>query len=510
MRKWLFVLLTLMCIGGIAMAEETLTEGDFSYVLTDEGAVITEYRISEDNPDSLVIPSELCGQPVVDIAEGAFTVYWGEITFERNLPHLTNADGFLIDTRTDTLLYTAPSSRGKELPAVRRLGEWSLINWVEWDMDVVIPEGVEEIGAAAFYDVWLSSLALPESLRVIETNAFYAFGMDGDEVILPAGVKTVQFGAFGMGYVDADPTGKTYWHLTVTPTSKWSTHFETYFEYAARTGDDWDMADYTLELYKYEETAEGLVITNARWHVYGDALPATITLPAEIWGDPVVGIAHNALNTSESLSRDQRFTLVIPEGIKWVEADAFQCCHHADVIYFPASLTEIPECCFSHVYAEFIIAEGNPRYVMQDGFLIDTQTDTLLFTTPECMGKPIPTVRRIGAGSMDNWVSEWGQDMVIPEGVEEIGSYAFYDWEYGHVTLPESLRLIESMAFDVGITEPVVIPAGVEMVQCCAFSGCGSVIEVIASSENTRFETQAEHNARFGEEYWMHDWMDDE
>lgn len=506
MKKLLMILLLLLpCL---ALAEEADTVL-WAYTLTDEGAVITEYIITDDNPDMLVIPAELDGHPVVDIAEGAFSVYWGELAFARDIPHLTNEDGFLIDTRTDTLLYTAPSSRGKELPAVRRLGEWSLINWAEWDMDVVIPEGVEEIGAAAFYDVGLASLTLPETLRVIETDAFYAFDVEGGDVILPAGVKTVQFGAFGISDVDADPTGKTYWHLTVTPTDKWRTRFETYFEYAARTGDDWDMAYYTRVLYEYEETAEGLVITNVRWHAYGDALPEIITLPAEIWGDPVVGIADNALNTYESLSRDQRFTLVIPEGIKWVEADAFQCCHHADVIVFPASLTEIPESCFSHVHAEFIVAEGNPRYEMRDGFLIDKHTDTLLFTTPACQGKPIPAVRRLGAGSMDNYAVEWGGDLVIPEGVEEIGSYAFYDWEYGHVTLPESLRLIESNAFDIVITEPVILPAGVEMVQRWAFSGCGSEVEVIATSDTTHFETADEYEARTGYRHWMDDWAEE-
>lgn len=503
MRKLAILLLALL-LPCFTLAEDADT-ALWDYTLTDEGAVITEYIITDDNPDMLVIPAELGGHPVVGIAEGSFTVYWGDIAFEQTIPHLTNEDGFLIDTRTDTLLYTAPSSRGKALPAVRRLGAGSLINWAEWDTEVVIPEGVEEIGAAAFYDVGLASLTLPESLRIIETDAFYAFGVEGDEVILPAGVEMVQFGAFGMGYVDADPTGRTYWHLTVTPTDKWRTRFETYFEYAARTGDDWDMADYTRELYEYEETAEGLVITNVRWHAYGDALPEIITLPAEIWGDPVVGIADNALNTYEALSRDQRFTLVIPEGIKWVEADAFQCCHHADVIIFPASLTEIPESCFSHVHAEFIVEQGNPRYVMQDGFLIDKQTDTLLFTTPECQGKPILAVRRLGAGSMDNYAVEWGGDLVIPEGVEEIGSYAFYDWEYGHVTLPESLRRIESMAFDVGITEPVVIPAGVELVEHWAFSGCGSEIEVIAAGDSTRFETAHEYEARTGDRHWLDD-----
>ena len=128
MKKLLMILLLLLpCL---ALAEEAASDL-WAYTLTDEGAVITEYIITDDNPDMLVIPAELGGHPVVDIAEGAFTVYWGDIAFERTIPHLTNEDGFLIDTRTDTLLYTAPSSRGKALPSVRRLGAWSLCNWLE-------------------------------------------------------------------------------------------------------------------------------------------------------------------------------------------------------------------------------------------------------------------------------------------------------------------------------------------------------------------------------------------
>lgn len=269
----------------------------------------------------------------------------------------------------------------------------------------------------------------------------------------------------------------------------------------------WEPETFTEYAWEYYLTDEGAVINC--WY-YGDVLidrPDTVEIPAELGGYPVIGIADAALNTY-NMDNEIGFTLIIPEGVKWVSDDAFLCCHNADVICFPASLTEIPEGCFDHVYAKFIVAEDNPRYEMRDGFLIDKQENAIVYTTPECQGKPIPVVRRIGAGSMDNWVSEWEQDAVIPEGVVEIGSYAFYDWDFTHVTLPESLRLIESNAFDVGIIEPVVIPAGVEMVQCCAFSGCGSIIEVIAESESTRFETEVEHDARLGEEYWVHDWMD--
>lgn len=265
---------------------------------------------------------------------------------------------------------------------------------------------------------------------------------------------------------------------------------------------------YTCDVWKYTLTENGAVITN--WH-YGDTLienHAVVEIPAELNGHPVVGIGYNAFNTS-FMGADPYFTLVIPEGIKWLEDDAFLCCHNAEVIVFPASLVEIPEYCFSHVTADIIIAEGNPRYIMQDGFLIDQQTSTLLYAVPSEDDPPIPAVRRLGSGSLENF-GNWEQDVVIPEGVEEIGSYAFSDWAFRHVTLPASLRLIESMAFDVEITEPVIVPAGVEFVEHWAFSGCGTAIEVIAASESTHFETAEEFEARTGERHWMDDFLYEE
>ncbi len=263
------------------------------------------------------------------------------------------------------------------------------------------------------------------------------------------------------------------------------------------------------DVWKYTLTEEGAVITN--WH-YGDAWienHAVVEIPAELDGQPVVGIGYNAFNTS-FMDSDISFTLILPEGVKWLDYDAFMCCHNAEVIVFPASLVEIPEYCFSHVTADIIIAEGNPRYVVQDGFLIDQQTSTLLYAVPSEDDPPIPAVRRLGSGSLENYIGNWEQDVVIPEGVEEIGSYAFSDWAFGHVTLPESLRLIESMAFDVEITEPVIVPAGVEFVEHWAFSGCGTEIEVIAEGDSTHFETAEEYEARTGEPHWMDDWLYEE
>jgi len=263
---------------------------------------------------------------------------------------------------------------------------------------------------------------------------------------------------------------------------------------------------YTCGVWEYTLTEEGAVITWWDWYEIEYQLPERVVLPAELDGHPVIGIGPNALNTFE-IDSDVCFTLVVPEGITALSENAFMCCHNALVIQLPSTLTEIPENAFHHVWADIYVAQGNPRYTMQDGFLIDQQTSTLLYTTPSEDDQPIPAVRRLGSGSMENYIGEWGQDIIIPEGVEEIGSYAFYDWEYGHVTLPESLRLIESMAFEVGIIEPVIVPAGVEFVEHWAFSGCGSEVEVIAGGDATHFETAEEYEARTGYRHWMDDWQ---
>lgn len=270
---------------------------------------------------------------------------------------------------------------------------------------------------------------------------------------------------------------------------------------------------YTWYAWEYMLTDEEAVLTN--WY-YGDVLveqPTVVEVPAELDGHPLVGIGYNALNTSE-MDSEAGFTLIIPDGMQFLAEGAFQCCHNADEIQLPASLTEIPEGCFHHVWAEITVAEGNPRYVVQDGFLIDTLTSTLLYTAPSAAGKPLPPVRRLGSGCTANWITGWGEmDVVIPEGVEEIASYAFYDWEARSLTLPESLRLIESQAFECfNVVElPIIIPEGLEILQYGAFGLTYQVGEwglyetpdmIIETGKNTHCETYEEYVARTGDDSW--------
>ncbi len=548
MKKMLIALMGLLLFAFPVCAEdqpETLTEGPYGYYLTEEGAVITWYEYTAPLPDVIEIPAVLGGMPVVALEDGFSTCYnefwddrlqrivvpegvksiggaficcpsvkelvlpasledipefalhhvYAEIVLHPDNPHFTCADGFLIDQRTGTLIYTAPSAAQKPLPAVRRLGMDCLYNWDSFEKDIVLPATVEEIGPRAFSDTDLNSVTLNEGLRLIESQAFSCI-IHHTPVEIPASVELVEWGALAEGFEDASE------FICLSPATK----VETFFEYAMRTGDDWGIEDYTAELFEYDMTEDGAVVTNWDYTGYGSALPETVAIPARLGGKPIVGIAYNAMNTSEMTS-DHPFTLIVPEGVQWLEPGAFQCCHDAKAIVLPASLTDIPEYFGDHLGAEITLAEGNPRYTVQNGFLIDTQDSVLLYAAPSASGQPLPAVRRIGGGSLDNWLphAPWGElALVIPEGVEEIGSYAFYDWEIKSVSLPESLQLIESGAFECCLPEgaAIAIPAGTETVQYGAFGLYTSPpVTLTLQGPDTYMETAAEYAARTGESW---------
>lgn len=234
MKKLILLLLSLLCLG-TAAAEETFTEGMFEYTLTEEGAVITKYLCPDIAPEIVEIPAFIGGQPVIDmgyvfsgswpgeirqviVAEGITTIgnafvecadiaeivlpasltdiredafSWGdaEIILHPDNPHFINEDGFLIDTRTNTLLYTAPSAADKPLPAVHRLGDHCLWNWHPGE-HVELPETLTSIGAGVCAE-WLdtTSISIPDSVTDIGAGAFNCAGLTS--IDLPDGLTSI-------------------------------------------------------------------------------------------------------------------------------------------------------------------------------------------------------------------------------------------------------------------------------------------------------------------------------
>ena len=503
------------------------------------------------------------------IPEGCFGRIPAEIDFPNGNPRYSCENGFLIDNTTQTLLYTAPSSHGTALPAVRRLGDWSLANWLWYDDDdPVLPDTLESVGSHIFYNCCVTRVTFPDGVTELSPYTFHS--TDLQEVHLPASLReipdycfwncqltalTIPDGVTRIGAHAFDGfTGEIIGAVTLPASVEFvgyrafpdecdvtalnpQVHFETAAEYAL----------YSDGLFDYELSSRGAVLLNCSRFFNQSEVPDVLEIPAKLGGYPVVGLGAYALCTYD-FAGGRDFSIIVPEGVRFMTSDAFLCCHAATRISFPSTLDSLPESSFYHVSAEIDFPNGNPRYSCENGFLIDRDTQTLLYAAPSSQGQPIPAVRRLGDSALDNWKPA-GNEIRLPDTLESIGSYAldgqytgdfsplaalilpdgvrelsdcsiYACWEIqllrfpatlteipaycvancglGAVEIPEGVTRIGEFAFyyyDWEQTElsAVTLPASVEFVGFRAFP---DECEITALNPDTHFETEEEINQR--------------
>ena len=557
MKKLLWVLILLL-LPLIALAEdaESRRDGAFFYQIADGEAILTGcdwdamqadslYMFAEP-PVSLEIPATLGGYPVTSIGgwvfcsldgspvdapfevvlpeglraldadafadcyyaakvtlpatlevipEGCFDQIEAEIDFPNGNPRYSCENGFLIDRDTQTLLYTTPSSHGNPLPAVRRLGDCSLMNWL-WDDDddPVLPDTLESVGSYIFYDCGVTRVTFPDGITELSPYTFYC--TDLQEVHLPASLReipdycfwncqlialTIPDGVTRIGAHAVDWfTGEIIGAVTLPASVEFvgyrafpdecdvtalnpQVHFETATEYAERIPEyDWyggEAADvlYSDGLFDYELSSRGAVLLGCSRFLNQPEVPDVLEIPAELGGYPVVGLGAYALCTYD-FAGGRDFSIIVPEGVRFMTSDAFLCCHAATRISFPSTLDDLPESSFYHVSAEIDFPNGNPRYSCENGFLIDRDTQTLLYAAPSSQGQPIPAVRRLGDSALDNWKPA-GNEIRLPDTLESIGPYAL-DGQY---------------TGDFSPLAALILPDGVRELSDCSIYGCWEI-----------------------------------
>ena len=557
MKKLLWVLILLLLpLTALAEDAESRRDGAFFYQIADGEAILTGcdwdamqadslYMFAEP-PVSLEIPATLGGYPVTSIGgwvfcsldgspvdapfevvlpeglraldadafadcyyaakvtlpatleiipEDCFARISAEIDFPNGNPRYSCENGFLIDNTTQTLLYTAPSSHGNPLPAVRRLGDCSLMNWL-WDDDddPVLPDTLESVGSYIFYDCGVTRVTFPDGITELSPYTFYC--TDLQEVHLPASLReipdycfwncqltalTIPDGVTRIGAHAVDWfTGEIIGAVTLPASVEFvgyrafpdecdvtalnpQVHFETATEYAERIPEyDWygdEAADvlYSDGLFDYELSSRGAVLLGCSRFLNQPEVPDVLEIPAELGGYPVVGLGAYALCTYD-FAGGRDFSIIVPEGVRFMTSDAFLCCHAATRISFPSTLDDLPESSFYHVSAEIDFPNGNPRYSCENGFLIDRDTQTLLYAAPSSQGQPIPAVRRLGDSALDNWKPA-GNEIRLPDTLESIGPYAL-DGQY---------------TGDFSPLAALILPDGVRELSDCSIYGCWEI-----------------------------------
>ena len=250
---------------------------------------------------------------------------------------------------------------------------------------VVIPEGVESIGVDAFSNyefeaLSLSQVILPSTLRIIENSAFSQIdGAVGEgnfkSIVIPEGVERIEAAAF---------------------------------------------------------------VNNSM--LESVQLPSTL----KFLGDNAFGVS--ALTS-----------ITVPASTIEIEGQPFA---------------------FTRTLTSLIVEAENPFYDSRDNCnaIIETATNTLQEGT---VATVIPSSIRIIGKSAFSGLGNLGK-FNIPEGVECIEESAFYDCLYESLSLPHTLRIIGDYAFshwgDLGLST-IVIPEGVETIGEYAFSGQNEMLK---------------------------------
>ena len=222
---------------------------------------------------------------------------------------------------------------------------------------------------------------------------------------------------------------------------------------AVLTGCDWD-AMQADSLYMFAEP------------------PVSLEIPATLGGYPVTSIGGWVFCSLDGCPVDAPFEVVLPEGLRALDADTFAECFYAVKVTLPATLEVIPEGCFNQIEAEIDFPNGNPRYSCENGFLIDNTTQTLLYTTPSSHGNPLPAVRRLGDCSLMNWLWDDDDDPVLPDTLESVGSYIFYDCGVTRVTFPDGITELSPYTFYCTDLQEVHLPASLREIPDYCFWNC--------------------------------------
>ena len=324
---------------------------------------------------------------------------------------------------------------------------------------VTIPQGVTVIGPRAFAGcTGLKAIAIPAAVTEIGTSTFEGCSAL-TSLTLNTGLETIESRAFA-GCVRLTS-------VTLPDTVTYIAN-EAFYGCSRLTS-----AKLSASL---TEIPDGLF-------GYCTAL-AAIEIP-----QGVTAIGDRAFYMAEQLA-----SISLPEGLASIGTEAFAGCTKLSGVTLPRSLTAIGDKAFAYCSAmghvvlpdgitaigTDVNASGGPTLYCQNG----TTTEQTLIASGHSYS-PILTILEVekADGTYDIVVwdcADLATEVVVPEGVTKIRSYAFQNCSMVSLTLPSSLRIIEEYAFyGAKQLKSLEIPVGVEVIGARAFDNCHALESMI-------------------------------
>lgn len=289
---------------------------------------------------------------------------------------------------------------------------------------VIFNSGLETIGQDAFQaatGLKRIEFAAPATVRAIGDFSFYGSALE--TLGLPASVETVGWSAFANCPRLKTVSVEAHSRLQKTGTSSFENcgSLESFvFEGACAlktVGNRTFMNDPKLTGFRFPSKVEEIE-TGA---FNGCKALVSVTFPA----DAVIRkIGKGAFQNALSLP-----SITLPASVESIEESAFNSCQSLVEIKIPATTTSIDPRAFQFCgkLATFTVDPSNPSYSSVDGFLLSKDKKTLATFPPAKAGTYYtllpPVIEKIGDYAF--YYVQNLENITIPEGVTEIGNYAF-------------------------------------------------------------------------------------
>lgn len=394
---------------------------------------------------------------------------------------------------------------------------------------VIFPEGLEEIGEQAFDGCYLlEEVSIPESVHTIGANAFrnclhlQTFNMPdtvgniGDGILIGCkGLADVN------GFVIANNTIQAFFGAKsniVVP--------EGIVAIADRAFDNTGIKSIKLpstlrklgsafkECKKLKEIfipegvteIEPYTFYNCQ-HLKTVVLPSTIekigsSAFSECYKLSDINIPDKVSSIGDSaFSCCNLHTMIIPNGVRIIEAYTFDSCENLCELVLPAGLEEISKSAFSScVSLQTVVIPSTVHTIYGSAFcycrslhdvtLLSTETEISSDAFDDCHALKDKDGFTIVNNTLYKYEGEGG-DVVVPEGVTAIVGNVFLEDSYSmnrralrQITLPSTLEMIGNSAFE-GCSEltDITIPDSVTSIGDNAFQDCIKLSSALLSAE---------------------------
>ncbi len=436
------------------------------------------------------------------------------INVARDNQSFLSSGNCLIERKSGTLVSGCKNSIIPNDGSVTRIGA-AAFGFFHPSVDIAIPESVKVIEKQAFYYAkGISKLALPESVKEIGENAFENSGLK--TILIPSSVSSIGVKAFDKCENLVVSCNKGSYAESYARDNKLKIEYipEARGEMKSGTGKEGGVRENSPEVKAAATKASGekpktenapeekeKKPTDKRFKINGDTLllytgtEAAVTVPAEI-----KRIGANAFTGNATLRK-----ITLPSGVEIIDRCAFVGCSKLEEVRTPDTLKSIGDAAFTSCRSlKWVYIHPSVTFIADSAFR-GSESELTIVTTPKSFAakyakreeiaysEDLPSTLRIKKSSpskpntpfvINNSILEKYNgnaiDVVVPLGVVGIGERAFSDNQYlGSVILPSSVKSISGNAFaNCKRLKSIAIPSGLNSIGEAAFRGCVALTKI--------------------------------